>query len=231
VRELVLRDVLVARRLAPLLALFYVLYLAMAAGEPLALLLTTLLGAGGAALGPLALDARRGSEALWASLPVDRAALVRARYLAAALWALAALLGSWAVGAAAAAVIGRGAGPLPLPAYAALAVALALVVAAYLPFHFKLGPGAGLQVFSTVAALLLLAAAVSAQAAAWLIGEPDALLAAATWRAAGRLAAGAAAPPPDLALGGVLAGAAAVAAALYLLSMRVSEQLYRERDL
>jgi hypothetical protein len=230
VLELVLRDVLVARRVAPLLALFYVLYLAMAAAEPLALLLTTLLGAGGAALGPLALDARRGSEALWASLPLDRAALVRARYAAAALFALAALAASWAVGSIAAAVIGHGAAPLPPAAYAAVAVVLALVVATYLPFHFRLGPGAGLQAFSAVAALLLLAGAACAQAAAWLLGAPEALLAAATWRTAGRLATGAALPP-DVTAGAVLAGAAATAAALYLLSMRVSEQLYRERDL
>ena len=228
-RDLLLRDLLAAPRVAALLALFYALYLAMASAEPLALLLTTLVGAGGAALGPLALDARPGSEALWASLPLDRAALVRARYAAAALLALAALAASWAVGTVAAAALGHGAGPLPLPAYAALAVTLALVVAAYLPFHFKLGPGAGLQAFAAVAALLLLAGAACAQAAAWLLGDPGALLAAANWRAAGRLAVGSA--PPQVPVGAVLGVAAAVAAALYLLSMRVSEQLYRERDL
>ena len=229
--RLALRDVLVARRVALLLAVFYVLYLAMAAGEPLAFLVTTMVGATGAALAGLALDARRGSEALWASLPLDRAAIVRARYLASALFAGGALVVSWAVGELAAGPLGRGATPLPLAAYAALAPVIALLVAVYLPFHFKLGPGAGVTAFGAVTGALLVVGAAAGQLAAWLLGAPDAVLSAATWRLAGRIAAGRAQAPPDLPRAALLAAALAVAAALYLLSMRISAQFYRERDL
>lgn len=228
--RLVLRDLLVGHRLAAVLVVFYVLYLARAVRFPEFYLATTFVFTLGFTLGGLALDARRGSEALWASLPLDRATIVRGRYLAAAAFAACSLAMSWAVGRLAAPVA-RGAAPLPVVVYVAVLGCMTLLVAAYLPFHFKLGPGAGLTAFMAVAAGVLLGAAVVSQLAAWLLGSPDALLSAATWQTAGRIAAGRANAPPDLPTHALLGAALAVIAGLYLLSMRISEQFYRERDL
>ena len=229
--RLVLRDALAARRLTPLLVGFYVLYLAMAAGAVEAYLATTLMFALAFALGGLGLDARRGSEALWASLPLDRATIVRARYLASAVFAAAALALSWAVGALAAATSAERPAPLPAGVYPAVLGLVALIVAFYLPFHFKFGPEPGLTSFSAVAAGSLVVTAAVSQLAAWLLGSPDVLLSAATWQAVGRVAVGKADAPPGLPVGVLMAATLAVIAALYLFSMRISEQFYRERDL
>jgi hypothetical protein len=229
--RLIVRDALAARRLTALLVVFYVLYLAMAARAVEAFLLTTMTFSLGFALGGLALDARRGSEALWASLPLDRASIVRARYLAALLFPAAALAMSWAVGRLAAAVLPGGAERLPACVYAALLGLIALVAAAYLPFHFKLGPSPGLTAFSAVWAGSLAVTAVISQLVAWLLGSPGVLLSAVTWRTVGRIAVGHADAPPDLPVAMLMTAALLVIAALYLLSMRVSEQFYRERDL
>jgi len=227
----VLRDVLATRRLAMVLAMFYVLYLAMEARSPEMSLLTTFVFTLAFTLGGLALDARRGAEALWASLPFSRATLVRGRYLAVATLGSASLAVSWLVGRLAAGPLGADAPPLPPAVFPALLVVILLVAALYLPFHFKLGPGAGLAAFSLVAAAFLVTGAAMSQAVAWLLGSPDALLQIATWRSAGRVASGGAAGSLGLSAAAIVFATLAITGALFLLSMRVSEQLYRERDL
>ena len=229
--RLILRDVLVSPRLAAVLALFYTLYLAMAARSPEAYLMTTFVFSLAFALGGLANDARRGAEALWASLPLPRARLVRGRYLAVVVLGALGLAVSWAVGRLAAAPLGAEAQPLPAAVYAAVWVVLLLIGGIYQPFHFKLGPGAGLGAFGAVAGALTLVAAAATQLAVWLLGAPDALVSAATWRMAGRVASGRAEAPSDLPGGVLLLVALAVVGTLYVLSMRISEQFYRERDL
>lgn len=110
-------------------------------------------------IGACALDWKNGADLFVHSLPVTRAAVVRARYLtAAAAGALSLALGA-ALGIAAALILeARG---VPWPRWVAADVGLsfvaayAAVVAVYLPCHFRWGFGRG-----NVAAALLLAAAI-----------------------------------------------------------------------
>lgn len=113
-------------------------------------------------IGTSALDWRNGADLFVHSLPVTRAAVVRARYLTAAAAGLLALALGAALGIAAALILDtRG---IPWPRWVAadvglsFVVAYAVVVAVYLPCHFRWGFGRGnLAAALALAAMLVLA--------------------------------------------------------------------------
>jgi len=151
--SLIVKDLIAARWFLPVILVLYVAQLAtMTIAPPMAIVIT-LLFTSMMAFGSLGIEETQGTEATWASLPVDRHQIVLARY-ATTLLAITLGLGiSWAVST----------GTLGLTVHSSTFFMLTVMASLFLPCYFRLGIGRGLAVFAIVSlGILFLLAGVGA---------------------------------------------------------------------
>jgi ABC-type transport system involved in multi-copper enzyme maturation permease subunit len=230
-RNLVWKDITMARWFLVAAIPIYVVQLMSLAGIPPAFALLTLFGAGFFGMVSIGVEESQDTETLWNSLPVSRDQVVYARYATVLLGVGFALAASWGVGASLVALFPRedpGGGPLGAAAYVAIGSFVLLLAAVFLPCYFRFGAGLGAQVFTALAVGGLIVLSVAGALVLLIRGDADAL---AQLRS----------PSPEqievlttwleVRAGWLLGGLAASAVAITTWSSMLSVQFYRARDL